>query len=329
MNDMIERILRYLGELLGARPQVKEWSAATLPLHLRERYRLFRTHVFGREWVLALEGDGWEPGTPSEYRNQAQQIEKAVDAPVALAVASLTSSVRNRMVQMNVPFVVPGTQVFLPLCMVNLQERYGDRLPRSGRPLSPTAQTMVLYQILRGGLETLSSKQIARTLGYSEMAIVKARSELEANRLCASRRYGKEVRLECDLPSRLLWDRALPYLRTPVVKRHWCSVTKPFPDAKVAGITGLAERGDLSDDPIPTYAIEKKRFQGLLKEGAIRVCSHREDANTAIEAWAYDPALLADGEAVDLLSLFLSLRADPDERVQSALSGMMEGLTWR
>jgi len=329
MNDMIEGVLKYLGELLGARPQVKEWSAASLPLHLRERYHLSRTHLYGRDWVLAMEGDEWEPGTASEYRNQAQQLEQAAGVPIVLVVSSMTAAVRNRMVQLNVPFLVPGTQVFLPLCMVNLQERYADQSPRSGKPLSPTAQVMVLYQILRGGLETMSSKQIAKTLAYSEMAIVKARSELEVNRLCASRRYGKEVRLECDLPSRQLWDRALPFLRTPVFKRHWCRVTEPFPDSKAAGIAALAGRGDLSDDPVPACAIEKKRFHGLLEAGVIHGCPHREDANTAIEAWHYDPALLADGKTVDPLSLFLSLRDDPNERVQTALAVMMEGLTWR
>lgn len=329
MNTILDRVLRYLGELLGDRPQVKEWAADALPLHLRERYRLFRTHLFGREWVLAVEGDGWEPGTPSEYRSHARQLEQTAAVPVVLAVASMPAAVRNRMVQMNVPFLVPGTQVFLPLCMVNLQERHGESSPSSGRPLSPTAQVMVLYQILRGGLEIMPSKQIAKTLGYSEMAIVKARSELEANRLCASRRYGKEVRLECDLPSRQLWDSALPFLRPPVFKRHWCRVTRPFPDSKAAGITALAERSDLSDDPTPTCAIEKKRFQELLEEGVLHGCPHREDANARIEAWTYDPALLADGKSVDPLSLFLSLRDDPDERVQASLAVMMEGLTWR
>ncbi len=329
MNEMIEGVLKYLGELLGDRPPAKAWSAASLPLHLRERYHLFRTHLYGRDWMLAIEGDEWEPGTASEYRDQAQQLEQAAGVPVVLVVASMTAGVRNRMVQMNVPFLVPGTQVFLPLCMVNLKERYTDQPPRGGKPLSPTAQVMVLYQILRGGLETMPSKQIAQTLAYSEMAIVKARSELEANRLCASRRYGKEVRLECDLPSRQIWERSLPFLRAPVFKRHWCRVTELFPDSKVAGITALARMGELSDDPIPCCAIDKKQFQRLLEAGVIHGCPHREDANTAIEAWHYDPALLADGMNVDPLSLFLSLRGDPDERVQAALAVMMEELTWR
>ena len=61
----------------------------------------------------------------------------------------------------------------------------------------------------------------------------------------------------------------------------------------------------------------------------IHGCPHREDANARIETWTYAPALLADGKGVDPLSLFLSLRDDPDERVQAALAAMMEGFTWR
>jgi hypothetical protein len=330
MNNLIEIVQRYLGELRGDRLlHMKEWSVAALPLHLRERYRLFRTDLFGREWVLALEGEGWEAGTPSEYRNQAQQIEHAAGIPVVLVLPSIPATVRNRMVQMNIAFLVPGTQVFVPLYIINLQERYGDSLQKRKKPLGPTAQVMVLYQIRRGGLEVLSSKQIAKTLGYSEMAIVKARAELETHRLCASRRYGKEVRLECDLPSRQLWERALPLLRTPVVKRHWCHVMKPLPSAKVAGISALASRGNLADEPIPTHAMEKKIFQKRLEQDVIHGCPHREDANIRVETWTYAPALLTDKPAVDPLSLFLSLRDDPDERVQTELTVMMEGLSWR
>jgi len=47
-----------------------------------------------------------------------------------------------------------------------------------------------------------------------------------------------------------------------------------------------------------------------------------------IEVWSYDPATLSQDGIVDPLSLFLSLRDDPDERVQGALRRMLEGLPW-
>jgi len=48
-----------------------------------------------------------------------------------------------------------------------------------------------------------------------------------------------------------------------------------------------------------------------------------------IQRWRYSPAILADDRrTVDRLSLYLSLRDSADERIQSALSRMLEGVKW-
>ena len=50
-----------------------------------------------------------------------------------------------------------------------------------------------------------------------------------------------------------------------------------------------------------------------------------EDAPVLLELWKYPPNIIGD-DAVDSLSLYLTLRNDPDERVQIALDEMMKGL---
>ena len=285
--------------------------------------------MFGRDWLLAIEADGWDVGTPSEYRNQVDQLAQKAGGQVVLVLPSVSSTVRNRMVQMNVPFIVPDAQVFLPIAMINLQEAHGSILPGKGEVLSPTAQVLVLRQILRGGLDAASSKQVAELMGYSEMAISKARTELEVNRLCTIVRKGKEIHARFNLSAQALWKDALPVLRTPVAKRHWIQSKGPVADARLAGISALARVSDLAEDAIPTYAMKKQAFQSLLEQGKVHGCPDRHEAHAWIEAWNYAPALLADGPAVDPLSLYLSLREDPDERVQLAMSSMMEDLSWR
>ena len=48
-----------------------------------------------------------------------------------------------------------------------------------------------------------------------------------------------------------------------------------------------------------------------------------------MERWHYAPGLLSsDGQAVDQLSLYLSLQHDPDERVQGALKELLETMVW-
>jgi hypothetical protein len=329
MNPLLEKTEQYLKRIAGdVRPFV-EMPVGSLPLLLRERYRLYRACLFGRDWLLAMEADGWDMGTPSEYRNQMDQLSRKVGEQVVLVLPSVSSTVRNRMAKMNVPFIVPDAQIFLPVAMINLQEARGGVLPGKGEALSPVAQVLILRQILRGGLDAISSKQVAELTDYSEMAISKARTELEVNRLCANVRKGKEIRVHFERSAQALWNDALPLLRTPVAKRHWIQWKGPEPDARLAGISALARTSDLADDAISTYAMKKHAFQSLLEQGAAHGCEDRHEAHARIEAWNYAPALLADGPAVDPLSLYLSLREDPDERVQSAMSSMMENLPWR
>jgi hypothetical protein len=329
MNPLLEKAERYLRRIAGDIQPFSLESVGSLPLLLRERYQLCRARLFGREWLLALEADGWDAGTPSEYRNQADQLANKAGGQVVLVLPSISSTVRNRMVQMNVPFIVPDSQIFLPVAMINLQEIHGSVSPGKSESLSPAAQLLILHQILRGGLDAMSSKQVAAELGYSKMAISKARTELEINKLCVIVRKGKEIQTRFNPSVQALWKEVLPLMRTPVGKRHWIQWKGPVAGARLAGISALARVSDLADDAIQTYALPKMTFRNLLEKGKVHGCPDRHEAHARIEAWNYNPSLLADAPAVDPLSLYLSLRADPDERVQSAMSSMMEDLAWR
>ncbi len=176
---------------------------------------------------------------------------------------------------------------------------------------------------------TFPSKQIAENLRYSEMGISKARSELEANQLCDVTRKGKEMRLRFPYSSQELWDKAEPLLRTPLLKQHWIQWGKPAQDVKRAGVSALSQFSNLADDATPRFALKKQGFLRLLEQGELYGCPDRHEADACIEAWSYDPTLLSDEKTVDPLSLYLSLRDNPDERIQSALTDMMEVLAWR
>jgi hypothetical protein len=304
-------------------------SSGKLPLYLRERFELFSAKLFGRDWLLAVEMEDWDVGTPSEYRDQVKKLTNTLKKPVVLVLSALTSTMRNRLVQMNVPFVAPNSQIFLPVSLIDLRETFPRQEVERGRKLSPTAQVMVLHQILRGELESLSSKLIAAKLGYSEMGISKARSELKANQLCDVIRQGKEMRLSFTLSSRQLWEEANPLLRSPVYRQHAVKWSQPIPTAKLAGVSGLSLRSNLADDDIQTYAIMKRDFRHLLEQGEFYGCSDRHEADAWIQTSSYNPRLLSHQNDVDDLSLYLSLRYNPDERVQSELKAMMENFPWR
>lgn len=331
MKTLLEKTKNYFWELENASVSLELKAVSTLPLVLRERYTLFAARLFGKEWLLAVEADGWEPGSPTEYRQHLHQLSQATGKDhIAVVLPAISAKVRNRMVQMEIPFIVPNTQIYLPLAVINLKESFGKTRSVEGKPLSPAAQVLFLMQLQKGGFENQSSKEIARRVGYSRASMSAACAELEQNNLCRTIRKGKEQRIEFECSPKVLWEHALPLLKTPTRKTHWVIWTRqPLPEARLAGISALSQISSLADDRTATYALKEQTVREGLEKGIIHGCTGSHEADALLEAWSYDPALIAEGNAVDRLSLYLSLRQNPDERVQSALADMMEVFPWR
>ena len=95
-----------------------------------------------------------------------------------------------------------------------------------------------------------------------------------------------------------------------------------------AGLTALSQRTLLEDDRLPTYAVSKKSLPALIDNRIFRQTLGSEEATFTLEAWHYDPGVLSKHTAVDPLSLYLSLRDSPDERVQQQLEILLEGVSW-
>ena len=327
LKSRAENYLKKLDEHLGP---FSSQIASSLPLFLRERYALFSTKLFGRNWQLAVESDGWNLGTPMEYQQHLQQIIQATgEHHVALVLPFVSSTVRHRMVQMGIPFLIPETQLFLPEFMVLLSETYENAQLDTGKPLSPVAQVLLLIQIQKGGLDECSAKDLSVQLGYSRASISNATSELEQHQLCQTYRKGKEQRITFASAGKVLWEAGSPLLRSPVSKTQFITWDHPSQGAKRAGISALAQQSQLAEDSLPVFALPEKIMRQGLEQGKLHGCVERYDADAQLEAWRYAPDLISDGSSVDALSLYLSLQKNPDERVQKALADMLEAIQWR
>ena len=52
---------------------------------------------------------------------------------------------------------------------------------------------------------------------------------------------------------------------------------------------------------------------------------HQDEAEARMEAWKYDPWIIAKGDTVDPCSLYLTLRHSADERVRQQLDILISG----
>jgi len=318
----------YLEMLTGEQIEPVKVEAAGLPLYLRERYVMWKGSVFGREFVFAIDQGGEVAPTATEFANHATLLSKTLGAAVVLVLPGILPALRQRLVAAGVPFVVPGSQAFLPLALIDLRERQPRPIRERGHRLTPAAQTVLLYHLQKEPLEDCPLNRIAEAVGYSPIMLTQVKTQLAARGLCAGKIEGRTTRLHFLQQGRNLWDAALPFLSNPDRHFHWVRWQNPEESAVLAGLSALSEATLLAAPRIPTYAIRNKEYQELLKHGEIRKTSQRDEANACIEAWSYDPRLLAEEGRVDALSLYLTLRDSPDERVQQQLETLLEAVPW-
>jgi hypothetical protein len=170
---------------------------------------------------------------------------------------------------------------------------------------------------------------VASDLGYSNMTLTNVANELEASGLCEVVRDGRTRHLAFGRRGADLWKRALDHLSTPLRARRWIRRPKAGqPRMLVAGMTALERYTEIADDPIPTFALWQHEYRRGRERGDIVECESADEADAAVESWAYDPARLVDGDCVDRLSLYLALRDMTDERVQKELKRLLGEVKW-
>jgi DNA-binding MarR family transcriptional regulator len=328
VTTLKQRLLDYIETTLGEHLDLLPEAASALPLFLRERYVIFSTRLFGRKVLLALEAEDWEGGSPGEYGKHQETLKLNLSENVVLVLPILPSYARNRMVQMGIPFIIPGSQIFIPNTVIDLRERFPQPNIKRKKTLGPAAQCTVLYHLLRESLAGMSLKEIAQKVQYSPIMLSKVKDELEAAGICKIVRDGRSLVLEFTAAGRPLWDQVQPQLTSPVKKTRWVRWDRPAAPALLAGVSALSRLTMIAADRLPTYALPLAEFQDFLERGVCTGCRDSEHATVRIEVWSYPPERLGDNEMVDPLSLYLSLRDSQDERIQQQLEKLIAEVKW-
>lgn len=330
MNQTVTELQRYLTRMQKACCALCGWHEdVALPLYVQERYALFQGEFMGKWRIWAIENEGWKPGTPGEYRQHFRLLSEGIPHPVVLVLPRIHSIVRDRLVDMGVPFVTPFSQLFLPEALIHLTEKYPGRLESSEGSFTPLAQAALLVHLLKRSLEPLTGKEIAVLLGCTDMMVSKIRAEFHAAGLCQLDRKGRGIHLRFEKKGPELWEQALPRLRSPVKTAYWVDLEDSKLPTFRSGLTALSELTLISGDVWETHAIHHPELHAALESGKLVGLEDRDAATHRLESWSYAPALLAEQGRADPLSLWLSLRDDPDERVQGELESLMENVKWR
>jgi biotin operon repressor len=243
---------------------------------------------------------------------------------------TISAAHRRRLIVARVAFVVPGTQVYLPDLGIDLRESF----PASPDPrvvFRPATQAVLIWALLQQTDGLTGGRTLARRLLYSAMTLSRAMDEIRAAGLAVDASSGRERTIRWVGSRRDVWERAREHLADPVQSRHLVRTDGTVPAGPAAGLTALSMQTLIDGPSERVHAVGHEAWIALQRGGTIEMVPHREPSVIEIEVWSYDPMLTAVGGhsgRVDPLSLYLSLRADPDERVQGALKEMMGEIEW-
>lgn len=323
----LSELERYVHETLGVSVKTTPWSGADgLPHFLRERYSFAHAKLLGLDALLVVDTNP-EEQPPALVRKHMDMLQTKQQVDLIYVRTRVTAYNRKRLVEQRIPFIVPGNQMYLPMLAIDLRENF-RRIREETPTFSPSTQVVVLYALLRDARQALIPSEMAPLLGYSAMTMTRAFDELESASLAEVTVRGRERCLRFNEGRREIWEKAQPFLRSPVNKRIFIRRTESIGDAIRAGLAALAHYSMLAAPAYTTYALSREDWKELRKRHKIVELPDQDPDASEIQVWWYPPALFAEQGIVDRLSLYLSLKADHDERTESALEEMMEKFRW-
>lgn len=323
-------MLDYLNQTLGLNAKIEPWAEEDrLPLYLKTGRKYFLLHIGGTESVL-IEADENNFSLPS-FRKQMEKLPTQSDN-IVLCFKHLDSRRRKALIEAQVPFIVPGSQIYLPFLGVVLQERMKSVRPVP-KKLSPTAQMVLIYLINQPLLMWPFRKiDLAQRLNISPMNMTRAVRELEVLDLVAVKKEGRCDHIHAIDIGKPFYKKALPYMIDPVQKRTYVRDKAEFVCLPLAGESALAYCSMLNKPPIDCRAISRKEYKQLEGIEEIDPAWSNTQDYIQLEIWKYVPQTSYGLWGVDVISLELSLHENRNERIEQAVEDMMQrylgGLPW-
>ena len=330
----MEKLKEYIHHILGKDLEIKELSKEytnKLPYIFKNNFNFYVTHLHNHELIL-VKVNKEDAFNAAQLRQQVVAIQKVLGEKIIIVTEDIKAINRKRLIDQKISFIVPGKQMFLAELLIDIQDFNKDKEFQKEFLLLPSAQLILLYQILHkdDSLSKYTFKELAEKFRYTQMGITKAIENLK--RLAIVEVVGtKEKNIIFENDVQKLWKSTEKYLINPVFKTVYVD-EKPAIKMYCSNTMALEEYSDMNPSKLEYFAIEKTKFYELEKNNLL-VNLNNESGNYALEAWKYNPELIAKGitkkNNVDPLSLYISLKDGfIDERTDMALDQIIEKYVW-
>lgn len=321
INNAVSRMNEFLPEVATANLLQKDIKDK-IPFGLAGAYDFYETEIFGERFLLVGIGENEDDLPPTVIAKQRDVLQRMTQLTPIFIFNNLAAYIFPRYAKKNLNIIAANRQLFLPsIFLIAGKEKIESTKTDSKIP--NLFQPFVLYHLERERLDGMTTRDIAQKLSVSYATVnrcvrwMKERGFIQLN-------GGKEKFISFLYEGKKLWEKALPFLASPI---DFIVYTPEFgitDKALLSEQNALAEYTMLNGGP-HRIAISKEVYDEILKDGNVHWDQFGE---SGVEVWKYNPRLLTETGTVDRLSLYLLLKDYDDERVQIELENMMNEILW-
>ena len=304
----VKQIETYLKESLQLAIRLSRPSKVQiekLPMIITDAFEMMVADMYGQQVMFVQ--DKTKQYSPMQLRKMAALIAEKTSLWCIFVFDTITGYNQLRMIKQGVNFIVPGKLMFMPELLIDIRPIRNSLDLESKMPA--TAQVIVLYHLECQTIVNKKIADIADMFSVSYATCNKALTWLRGHDLAIETKIGKQKLISLDTDKWALWNKALPYMYSPIERILYNDREVHY----MSGYNALAEYSHLAhtdekvcewDGPVPPYF-------------------SKEENDVKIEIWRYSPEVLSNTGVVDPLSLYLILKDDEDERVSMELDYML------
>ena len=284
-----------------------------LPLYISEGYDFQIATIGSKKCVVATPREEL-PMLPT-VKKQVAKIQIQEKEPVVLQLKSISNYKRQSLIDSNIAFMT-DKQAYLPFLGAYLEDEVETK-KLTGKFMFSTQQLFLFYMYAKENKMYISDA--TKALPLTSMTLSRATKQLEQTGLFDVFKNGVSKVIESKIPKRELFEKAKPYLSSPVKNKGYIDISEITDDMVLVGESALSKYTMLGEQRIATYAtLEKSFYKDLLIDDLIDPAKQLE-----VELWAYDPRQFSDDGCADVLSVVLSLGNTADERIEQAVEELL------
>lgn len=270
--------------------------------------------------LLSPKRSAWRLPT---LKKQLQKFQSISQLPCALGLENLTALQRQSLLEDHIPFVARSQQVYLPFWGCALLEKY-KAIASIDEKMAPGTQLVFLYFYYSVKDARANLTQLSKALHLSKATCTRAVSDLAASGLLSIEEAGNTKWVEPALEKPEFLKKGYARLKSPVERLVYVKNKTDVAHFK-SGLQALSDISVISaKEEDGGIAVFKKNCAKIAAGDILSKQEFEDFGGHIVEAWSYDPALLACQGRVDDVSLLLSLEGHPNERVQMSLDEIRE-----